>query len=415
MATGRIFNLGDATSDYDAISRIFADSRYLQLAGTSAMTGSLDMGSFKIQNLANPTTSTDALNLTYADSRYVRVSGSTMTDNLQFSIPAAGSESKGLYWSGNTDYAGIFCETTGTETTGLKFRIGDNAGQDYFMFISVSTNVLRIDSNNISPYVPIALTGSAQNQIVFNNNKYVAHKTSSGETTRTLGVSSSNILYLGGIDNLSTDITQINFRTHGTDRALLNSSNFYVYGDGTTSDVYVKRSGVDKRLVNYDELLASAPVGAVIAYPASSVPTGWLECDGSVLSTATYADLYSIVGTIYGTGGGGTFKVPDLRGEFIRGWDHGRGVDSGRSIGTSQSDKMHSHNHQWYEEDDNGSTGRIDATASGGGASTFDSTAGASAIGNTELYSDRYTNTQNEIGSDETRPRNVSMMHIIKY
>ncbi|WP_231679148.1 phage tail protein, partial [Ralstonia pseudosolanacearum] len=52
----------------------------------------------------------------------------------------------------------------------------------------------------------------------------------------------------------------------------------------------------------------------------------------------TYAALYAEIGTTFGAGdGAATFNLPDLRGEFLRGWDDGRGVDSGRGIGTWQS------------------------------------------------------------------------------
>lgn len=79
------------------------------------------------------------------------------------------------------------------------------------------------------------------------------------------------------------------------------------------------------------------PSGMVMHFANSTAPAGWLECDGAAVSRTTYAALYSAVGTLYGSGDGSTtFNLPDLRGEFIRGWDHGKGTDSGRTIGSSQ-------------------------------------------------------------------------------
>ena len=79
------------------------------------------------------------------------------------------------------------------------------------------------------------------------------------------------------------------------------------------------------------------PSGMVMHFANSTAPSGWLECDGAAVSRTTYAALFSAIGTVYGAGNGSTtFNVPDLRGEFIRGWDHGRGVDSSRAIGSSQ-------------------------------------------------------------------------------
>jgi type II secretory pathway pseudopilin PulG len=77
--------------------------------------------------------------------------------------------------------------------------------------------------------------------------------------------------------------------------------------------------------------------GQVSAF-VTACPTGWLEANGSAISRSTYATLFSLMGTIYGAGDGGTtFNLPDLRGQFVRGYDDGRGVDSGRILGTSQS------------------------------------------------------------------------------
>ena len=83
------------------------------------------------------------------------------------------------------------------------------------------------------------------------------------------------------------------------------------------------------------------PAGAVQSFAMSTAPSGWLDCDGSAVSRTTYSNLFSAIGTTFGTGDGSTtFNVPDLRGEFIRGWDDGRGVDSGRTFGTAQADEF---------------------------------------------------------------------------
>lgn len=78
-------------------------------------------------------------------------------------------------------------------------------------------------------------------------------------------------------------------------------------------------------------------VGEIAAFARSSAPAGWVKCNGAALSRITYANLFSIIGTSFGAGDGSTtFNVPDLRGEFIRGWDDGRGADSGRTFGSWQ-------------------------------------------------------------------------------
>ena len=54
--------------------------------------------------------------------------------------------------------------------------------------------------------------------------------------------------------------------------------------------------------------------GMVIDYAGASAPTGYLLCDGSTYNASSYPNLYAIIGTTYGTGGAGTFNVPDCRG-----------------------------------------------------------------------------------------------------
>lgn len=88
------------------------------------------------------------------------------------------------------------------------------------------------------------------------------------------------------------------------------------------------------------------PTGAVSAFAMAAAPNGWLPANGATVSRTTYAALFDKIGTTYGAGNGSTtFRLPDLRGEFIRGVDDGRGVDAGRVLGTLQSGEIASHGH----------------------------------------------------------------------
>lgn len=138
--------------------------------------------------------------------------------------------------------------------------------------------------------------------------------------------------------------------------------------------------------------------GTVSHHAGAAAPAGWLECDGAVVAQADYPDLFGVIGATFNTGGeaGGQFRLPDLRGEFIRGWDHGRGVDAGRLRGSSQADELKSHVHQVTPP------ASTDDTASG---STSTGTGGAETI---TPYNTAAT------GGAETRPRNVALMAIIK-
>lgn len=94
-------------------------------------------------------------------------------------------------------------------------------------------------------------------------------------------------------------------------------------------------SGLDADLLDGRHASQLVPAGTIIAYADSTPPDGWLECNGQAVSRTTYADLFAAIGTTFGAGDSlTTFNLPDLRGEFIRGWDNGRGVDVGRSLGS---------------------------------------------------------------------------------
>lgn len=146
--------------------------------------------------------------------------------------------------------------------------------------------------------------------------------------------------------------------------------------------------------------------GSVIAWPTESAPAGFLECNGAAKSNTTYSALYAVIGNTFGTGTAtATFKLPDLRGEFIRGWDHGAGNDPDSStrtdrgdgttsdhVGTWQSGAFASHRHGTYAyHDPVRFSGGVGYSPSGQGSywTTYD-------------------------GGKENRPRNMNFMYIIK-
>jgi len=145
---------------------------------------------------------------------------------------------------------------------------------------------------------------------------------------------------------------------------------------------------------------SAVPSGAIMPFGMSTAPTGWLECDGAAVSRTTYAALFTAIGTTHGSGNGSTtFNVPDLRGEFVRGWDHGKGTDSGRSFASSQTDDLKSHTHS-------GTVGNAFGGAHLDG-SGFDGGDGGGA-------GDWSVTTVGSTGGTETRPRNVALMYAIK-
>lgn len=92
--------------------------------------------------------------------------------------------------------------------------------------------------------------------------------------------------------------------------------------------------------------LLGLPAGTILYFAGTSAPTGFLKANGAVISRLVYSKLFEVIGTTFGAGdGSSTFKIPDLRGEFLRAWDDGRGVDTGRSLGTAQDGLVAAHTH----------------------------------------------------------------------
>ena len=67
---------------------------------------------------------------------------------------------------------------------------------------------------------------------------------------------------------------------------------------------------------------AIAPIGSIVIYASTNVPTGWLLCNGQAVSRTTYAYLFGVCGTAYGIGDGTTtFNIPNLVGRVAVGRD----------------------------------------------------------------------------------------------
>jgi len=147
------------------------------------------------------------------------------------------------------------------------------------------------------------------------------------------------------------------------------------------------------------KVVEGTPAGTVITVAMNTAPTGYLKANGAVVSRSTYAALFAAIGTTFGAGNGSTtFALPDLRGEFIRGWDDGRGVDSGRVFGSSQSQEIQSHSHAW-----NGYGGSGSVRPNVGMSGSF--------VSNTAPEGTAVA----DHGGAETRPRNIALLACIKF
>lgn len=109
-----------------------------------------------------------------------------------------------------------------------------------------------------------------------------------------------------------------------------NTSAVSVTGTGSVGQVLTS-NGASSDPTFQDSAATSSPVGAIVDFAGSSAPTGWLMCSGAAVSRATYAGLFAVVSTTYGSGDGSTtFNLPDLRGRLSAGVDNMGGSTAGR-------------------------------------------------------------------------------------
>lgn len=153
---------------------------------------------------------------------------------------------------------------------------------------------------------------------------------------------------------------------------------------------------------------SALPVGVPVPWPSATPPTGWLKCNGAPFSAEEYPELSKAYPNL---------KLPDLRSEFIRGWDDGRGVDSGRALMSAQGDAIRN------------ITGEIYATTAGNSQAIFSGASGAftrdgfATIPNISANSGTGDRRSTAVGfsaslqvptADENRPRNVAFNYIVR-
>ena len=166
-------------------------------------------------------------------------------------------------------------------------------------------------------------------------------------------------------------------------------------------------------------------VGMVAYFSISTIPSGWLACDGQAVSRTTYSALFTRIGTIWGVGDGSTtFNLPDLRGEFIRCFDNGRGIDSGRTFGSLQTGTIQNHTHSGTTSAtsvphthtikyDNLYTGSVlDGFVLMPNGAYSGATSSVSDTSHTHTFT---TGNPNSGGGTETRPRNIALLACIKF
>ena len=365
------------------------------------------------------------------------LAGTTIT--FQDGILGAGSNTIRIYRNTNIDKA------KATYQTGSSIRaqdLNDNTEQ-----ILYSLQERTAQSNATPSTSGLALTAGSKNHITVNS--------ANDWTISGTGIINSTMLASDSVDsaelvNGSVDLAHMSADSVGTNQYVDDSienahlkansvdSNQYVDGSidtahigddqvtyakmqdistanrvlgrasaGEIQEVQVTTDMIADGAVTTAKLAAGTPIGTVIWYAGSTAPTGYLKANGDAIAngsgttqgiTTDFSALYAVVGA----------NLPDLRGEFIRGFDDSRGVDDGRNIRSSQGDLFKNHGHKFGADDQVQAQGgyqslgtfAYDATSTNSGTAHHCLTLNAGGDHN---------------GGSETRPRNVCLLACIKY
>lgn len=150
-------------------------------------------------------------------------------------------------------------------------------------------------------------------------------------------------------------------------------------------------------------------VGQVAYFASSTPPTGWLKANGAAVSRTTYAALFARIGIRFGAGDGSTtFNLPDLRGEFVRGWDDGRNIDAGRALGSHQGDAIRNITGEIW-------SGIEEGQGDGAGALRVKSFGRRGGSGSHADHGFTFDASRVVPTAHENRPRNIAMLACIKY
>jgi microcystin-dependent protein len=451
VGSNDVVNLNYINSNFNCITPALL-SKYLPLTG-GTMSGSLSTTSYVAAG--NGFYSTNNYTGSYANGIIVDY----VTGNGRISVGAAdaitlyngGPASTALLTLAAGGNVGIGTNSPNAALSfGTKFvsgpsqanvvRLYDNGSNSYGF--GVSPNTLNIVSpantlftNNSLSAIYIASTGNVgvgttvpSYVLDVASTSGVVRFTKTGGSSSYIvnGATSSAFSYdAAGNNAWSVDANTVGAFTNGTRRLTIDSSgNVYTNGGTLSASRLYAISGApisNSELTRKDYVDSILPAGTVAYYAATTPPTGWLKANGAILPRAyPYDKLFAAIGLTWTkTGDGPTnFRLPDLRGQFIRGWNDGISngnpananptttVDAGRVFGDTQADAFKSHTHNSSFNVIGHKNGFItNANYFNQGLINTDYGAGSSP----------YESTSGSTGDIETRPTNVSLLACIKY
>ncbi|WP_338860095.1 phage tail protein [Xenorhabdus griffiniae] len=193
-------------------------------------------------------------------------------------------------------------------------------------------------------------------------------------------------------------------------KALANTANQNAANANNNANTRLEKSKNGADIPNKNEFVknlgltagSALPVGVPIPWPLETPPAGWMKCNGATFTAAQYPELARVYPSL---------RLPDLRGEFIRGWDDGRGIDDGRELLSWQDDSFRAHDHGITAFDAWNPTVLTPNDRLGDALLSTDNAIGRGGDQNGTV-NNRYQ-TRNG-GGNETRPRNIAFNYIVR-
>lgn len=334
--------------------------------------------------------------------------------------------------SSNTSFLGL-AQTSGSSFTGALLGVAGTASSPSFSFsadtdtglyrgasnaVYVSaggTNTFRFANTFSQSVVPLRLPDGAAATAALSNTgdeNTGLYWPAADQLGVTIGGTARFRFSADGLDALTAkpvrfhDNDSSNYAAIKAPATLSANYTLTLPGNDGDADQYLKTDGSGNLTWANVSQPAGVPTGSIFCMPTATVPSGYLECDGSAVSRTTYADLFTLIGTAYGAANGSsTFNVPDLRGEFVRGWAHGRtgkDPDDTRAIGSTQTSANLSHRHTTVLDGYN-------VEVQGGGGYSM-------GPGNRPQQARNWSASSGMglSGGTESRPINIALMYVIK-
>jgi len=296
--------------------------------------------------------------------------------------------------SANTSGPALLVTQTGA---GAAIRVQDSADPDSSPFVVDTTGQVGIGT--ATPANAIDVAGGA-----------IQISTSGGTARTVMSADSTDSIFAVSDDRNFT------VKTNAATRLTINSTD----ATSTVPIVLPTAPTTTLQAATKGYVDQSSPAGMIAPFAGTSAPTGWLACQGQAVSQTTYAALYAAIGATWNTGGegAGNFRLPDLRGMFVRGTGtNATGSSSGAvgpSVGAYAADTYLNHNHTATDSGHthNYTTYAAKRTADGPGGNLWDndSTNGATTTTGTA----NITVATSTTGGTETKPKNYGVLYIIK-